>query len=82
MPSRKSTPQRPAPQRRAAKPVEQLVAIARDLLPAAAGQARKNRPRLLAVCARIILSARRLKLNVDKQFIGGADGDDLDESLK
>jgi len=32
----------------------QITAIARDLLPKAASYARKGRPRLLAVCARII----------------------------
>ena len=31
-----------------------LTSIARDLLPQAAGYARKGRPRLLAVCAKII----------------------------
>jgi hypothetical protein len=56
----------------------QLLAIAHDLLPVAAGQARQKRPRLLAVCARIILSARRIKLAADTQTIGGVDTDDLD----
>lgn len=61
-------------------PVTQLTAIARDLLPQAAGQARKGRPRLLAVCARIILTARRMKLIADEKTIGGIQTHDLDES--
>lgn len=76
MPSpKKQRPQRPAP------PVEVLVAIARDLLPVAAKQARQKRPRLLAVCARIILSARRIKQRADEQLIGGDTAEDL-RSLK
>lgn len=34
----------------------QLIAIAHDLLPAAAGLARKGKPRLLAVVSKVILS--------------------------
>lgn len=39
---------------RRAQARRQLIAIAHDLLPKAAGLARKGRPRLLAICARII----------------------------
>lgn len=65
------------PDRKAA--VLELTRIAMELLPTAQAQAAKNRPRLLTVCARIILSARRMKLSADKLFIGGPDTSDLDE---
>ena len=42
----------------------QIVAIARDMLPAAAGFARKGRPRLLAVCAKIVADPK-LQANLD-----------------
>lgn len=76
MPSPKRRPtQRPAT---AAPAVSDLIAVARQLLPEAHRQAKRGRPRLLAVCARIILSARRLKHATDKQFLGGDDAADLD----
>lgn len=42
--------------------LEQLVAIAADLLPIAAGQARKGRARLLSVVSRILLSKKRVEI--------------------
>lgn len=40
---------------------DQLAAIAADILPEASGLARKGKPRLLAVCARVILTAQRMR---------------------
>lgn len=65
--SKPKSPKRPLGRLRPPKPpkewphaMQQLHAIARDLLPSAAGMARKGRPRLLAVCSRIILSTGRM----------------------
>lgn len=71
---------RKAPQNPKKPPLTQLAAIARDLLPQAAAQARKGRPRLLAVTARIILSTRRMLLIADEKTIGGVTTADLEEA--
>jgi hypothetical protein len=50
---------------------QQLAAIAADLLPDAAGHARRGRPRLLAVCARILLAKERIDARYEESHIAG-----------
>lgn len=62
---------------RRAQARRQLVAIAQDLLPKAAGLARKGRPRLLAICAKIIGDPQIDAAN----FLGGTRPATVDEML-